>query len=80
MRDDDVEILLITTERSGDDRCQRAGRLSSGTPQQTAATEAYEEAGVRRAVGVRRIGQFSKRRVKKKKFVMLTTSKSFRSR
>jgi len=38
--------------------------------QQTAANEAYEEAGVHGAIGNRRIGQFRKRRLKKDRSVM----------
>ena len=70
MRDDDVEILLITTRKKRRWSVPKGWPIKHGTPQQTAAIEAYEEAGVRGAVGERRVGQFSKRRVKKKQFVM----------
>jgi 8-oxo-dGTP pyrophosphatase MutT (NUDIX family) len=70
MRDDDVEILLITTRKKRRWSVPKGWPIKHGTPQQTAAIEAYEEAGVRGAVGKRRIGQFSKRRVKKKQSVM----------
>jgi 8-oxo-dGTP pyrophosphatase MutT (NUDIX family) len=70
MRDDDIEILLITTRKKRRWSVPKGWPIKHGTPQQTAAIEAYEEAGVRGAVGERRVGQFSKRRVKKKQFVM----------
>jgi 8-oxo-dGTP pyrophosphatase MutT (NUDIX family) len=66
MRNDDIEILLITTRKKGRWSVPKGWPIKDHSPRQTAAIEAYEEAGVRGAVGARHIGQFSKRRVKKK--------------
>src|SRR4051794_3051296 len=70
MRDNDVEILLITTRKKRHWSVPKGWPIKSKSPQQTAATEAYEEAGVHGAVGNRRIGQFRKRRLKKRQSVM----------
>jgi 8-oxo-dGTP pyrophosphatase MutT (NUDIX family) len=70
MRDNDVEILLITTRKKGRWSVPKGWPIRRNTPQQTAATEAYEEAGVHGAVGNRCIGQFRKRRLKKQQPVM----------
>jgi ADP-ribose pyrophosphatase YjhB (NUDIX family) len=65
MRDNDVEILLITTRKKRRWSVPKGWPIRRFTPQQTAATEAYEEAGVHGTVGNRCIGQFRKRRLKK---------------
>lgn len=70
MRDDAVEILLITTRKKGRWSVPKGWPIKRKSPQQTAATEAYEEAGVHGAVGKKRIGQFRKRRLKKRHLVM----------
>jgi 8-oxo-dGTP pyrophosphatase MutT (NUDIX family) len=70
MRDNDVEILLITTRKKRRWSVPKGWPIKDSTPQQTAATEAYEEAGVRGAVGKKKVGRFSKRRVKKKESVI----------
>jgi 8-oxo-dGTP pyrophosphatase MutT (NUDIX family) len=70
MRDDDVEILLITTRKKRRWSVPKGWPIRRNTPQQTAATEAYEEAGVHGANGNRRIGQFRIRRLKKDQPVM----------
>jgi len=70
MRDDDVEILLITTRKKRRWSVPKGWPIRRNTPQQTAATEAYEEAGVHGAIGNRHIGQFRKRRLKKDQPVM----------
>jgi 8-oxo-dGTP pyrophosphatase MutT (NUDIX family) len=70
MRHDAVEILLITTRKKRRWSVPKGWPIRRNTPQQTAATEAYEEAGVHGAVGIRHIGQFRKRRLKKEKPVM----------
>jgi 8-oxo-dGTP pyrophosphatase MutT (NUDIX family) len=70
MRDNDIEILLITTRKKRRWSVPKGWPIKHNTPQQTAATEAYEEAGVYGAVGGRRIGQFRKRRLKKEQSVM----------
>ena len=70
MRDNDVEILLITTRKKRRWSVPKGWPLKHSTPQQTAATEAYEEAGVRGAVGKKKVGRFSKRRVKNKQSVI----------
>jgi ADP-ribose pyrophosphatase YjhB (NUDIX family) len=43
MRDDDVEILLITTRKKRRWSVPKGWPIKHGTPQQTAAIEAYEE-------------------------------------
>src|ERR1700709_2696125 len=70
VRDDAVEILLITTRTKGRWSVTKGWPIKRKSPQQTAPTEAYEEAGVHGAVGKRRIGQFCKRRLKKRHLVM----------
>ena len=70
MRDDGIEILLITTRKKRRWSVPKGWPIKRKSPQQTAATEAYEEAGVHGAVGDRRIGQFRKRRLKKQRPVM----------
>jgi 8-oxo-dGTP pyrophosphatase MutT (NUDIX family) len=67
MRDHDVEILLITTRKKRRWSVPKGWPIKHNSPQQTAATEAYEEAGVHGPIGNRRIGQFRKRRLKKDK-------------
>lgn len=70
MRDNDVEILLITTRKKRRWSVPKGWPIKDSTPQQTAATEAYEEAGVRGAIGKKKVGRFSKRRVKNKQSVI----------
>jgi 8-oxo-dGTP pyrophosphatase MutT (NUDIX family) len=70
MRDNDVEILRITTRKKRRWSVPKGWPIKHNSPQQTAATEAYEEAGVHGAIGNRRIGQFRKRRLKKDRPVM----------
>ena len=65
MRDNDVEILLITTRKKRRWSVPKGWPIKHNTAQQTAATEAYEEAGVHGKIGNRRIGRFRKRRLKK---------------
>ena len=68
--DDDLEILLITTRKKRRWSVPKGWPVKHSTPQQTAAVEAYEEAGVRGAVGTKKIGRFRKRRLKKKQPVL----------
>ena len=70
MRNNDVEILLITTRKKGRWSIPKGWPIKHTTPQQTAAVEAYEEAGVRGAAGTEMLGTFRKRRVRKKKSVI----------
>src|SRR6195952_338009 len=70
MRDNDVEILLITTRKKRRWSVPKGWPIKDSTPQQTAAIEAYEEAGVRGVVGKKKVGRFSKRRVKNKQSVI----------
>src|SRR4051812_11657862 len=70
MRDDDFEILLITTRKKRRWSVPKGWPIKCSTPQQTAATEAYEEAGVHGVVGKKHIGQFRKRRLKKQQPVI----------
>jgi 8-oxo-dGTP pyrophosphatase MutT (NUDIX family) len=65
IKNDAVEILLITTRTKGRWTVPKGWPIRHATPQQTAATEAYEEAGVYGAIGDRQIGRFRKRRLKK---------------
>jgi 8-oxo-dGTP pyrophosphatase MutT (NUDIX family) len=70
MRDNDIEILLITTRKKRRWSVPKGWPIKRKSPQQTAATEAYEEAGVHGAIGISRIGQFHKRRLKKRQPVI----------
>jgi 8-oxo-dGTP pyrophosphatase MutT (NUDIX family) len=69
MRDDDLEILLITTRKKGRWSVPKGWPMKKCTPHETAATEAYEEAGVRGSVSAVQVGRFRKRRMKKKQSV-----------
>ena len=62
MRDDDVEILLITTRKKRRWSLPKGWPIKRSTPQTTAMIEAYEEAGVRGEIGSKQIGRFTKRR------------------
>jgi 8-oxo-dGTP pyrophosphatase MutT (NUDIX family) len=66
----DVEILLITTRKKGRRSIPKGWPAKHITPQQTAAVEAYEEAGVRGAAGRKRLGKLRKRRLLKKQSVI----------
>jgi 8-oxo-dGTP pyrophosphatase MutT (NUDIX family) len=70
MRDNDLEILLITTRKKRRWSVPKGWPIKDSTPRQTAAIEAYEEAGVRGTVGKTKVGRFSKRRVKNKQSVI----------
>jgi 8-oxo-dGTP pyrophosphatase MutT (NUDIX family) len=70
MRDGDVEIMLITTRKKRRWSVPKGWPIKRSTPQETAAIEAYEEAGVQGAVTARRIGRFKKRREKKHRSVL----------
>jgi 8-oxo-dGTP pyrophosphatase MutT (NUDIX family) len=70
LRDGDVEILLVTTRKKRRWSVPKGWPIKRCTPQQTAAVEAYEEAGVRGPVTVKRIGRFKKRRVKNNQSVL----------
>lgn len=65
LRDGDVEILLVTTRRKRRWSVPKGWPIKCSTPHQTAAIEAFEEAGVLDAVATKRVGRFKKRRVKK---------------
>jgi 8-oxo-dGTP pyrophosphatase MutT (NUDIX family) len=67
MRDADLKILLITTRKKRHWSVPKGWPIKRSAPHQTAATEAYEEAGVYGKIGKRQIGQFKKRRRLKKK-------------
>jgi 8-oxo-dGTP pyrophosphatase MutT (NUDIX family) len=69
LRDNDVEILLITTRKKRHWSIPKGWPIEHTTPQQTAAVEAYEEAGVRGATG-KKVGKFRKRRVRNKRPVI----------
>jgi len=70
LRDGDVEILLITTRKKRRWSVPKGWPIKRTTPQQTAAVEAYEEAGVQGTIRARRIGRFKKRRAKKRQSVL----------
>jgi 8-oxo-dGTP pyrophosphatase MutT (NUDIX family) len=70
MRDDDVQILLITTRRKGRWSLPKGWPIKRSTPQTTAMVEAYEEAGVRGEIGNKKIGRFTKRRRRKLQSVL----------
>lgn len=70
MRDADVEILLITTRKKRRWSVPKGWPMKRNAPHETAAIEAYEEAGVYGTIGKRPIGQFKKRRLKKKHAVL----------
>jgi 8-oxo-dGTP pyrophosphatase MutT (NUDIX family) len=70
VREDDVEILLITTRKKGRWSVPKGWPIKNCTPQGTAAVEAFEEAGVRGAVAEKHIGRFRKRRLKKQRSVL----------
>jgi 8-oxo-dGTP pyrophosphatase MutT (NUDIX family) len=70
MRDNDVEILLITTRKKGRWSIPKGWPIKHVTPQRTAAVEAYEEAGVRGATGRKKVGKFKKRRIRNKRSVV----------
>jgi 8-oxo-dGTP pyrophosphatase MutT (NUDIX family) len=70
MRDADVEILLITTRKKRRWSVPKGWPMKRTAPHETAAIEAYEEAGVYGTIGKRPIGQFKKRRLKKKHAVL----------
>jgi len=69
LRDNDVEILLITTRKKRRWSIPKGWPIKHVTPEQTAAVEAYEEAGVRGAPGKKKVGTFRKRRIRKKQAV-----------
>jgi 8-oxo-dGTP pyrophosphatase MutT (NUDIX family) len=68
--DTNLEILLITTRKKGRWSVPRGWPIKRCTAHETAATEAYEEAGMRGAVGIEPIGQFKKRRTKRRRSVL----------
>ena len=70
MRDDDLEILLITTRKKGRWSVPKGWPIKRCAPHETAATEAYEEAGVRGSISPTQIGHFKKRRLKKRQPVL----------
>jgi 8-oxo-dGTP pyrophosphatase MutT (NUDIX family) len=70
LRDNDVEILLITTRKKRRWSIPKGWPIKHVTPRQTAAVEAYEEAGVRGATGRKKVGKFKKRRVRNKRSVI----------
>jgi len=70
MRDDDVEICLITTRKKGRWSLPKGWPIRRSTPQTTASIEAYEEAGVRGEIGDEKIGRFTKRRRRKLQSVL----------
>lgn len=70
MRNNDVQILLITTRKKRHWSVPKGWPIKDSTPQQTAAIEAYEEAGVRGPVRKKKVGRFSKRRVKNNQSVI----------
>jgi 8-oxo-dGTP pyrophosphatase MutT (NUDIX family) len=70
MRDAGLEILLITTRKKRRWSVPKGWPIKRSAPHQTAATEAYEEAGVYGKIGKSRVGQFKKRRLRKTRPVL----------
>ncbi len=70
MRDEDIEILLITTRKKRRWSIPKGWPIKNITPQRTAAVEAYEEAGVRGATSSKKVGKFKKKRLKNKRSVV----------
>ena len=70
LRDGDVEIMLITTRKKKRWSVPKGWPIKRSTPEQTAAIEAFEEAGVRGDVGAKSIGRFKKRRVRNNQSVL----------
>lgn len=56
--DGSLEILLVTTRRTGRWIIPKGWKIKSKKPPKSAAQEAYEEAGVRGKVSSRSIGRF----------------------
>jgi 8-oxo-dGTP pyrophosphatase MutT (NUDIX family) len=69
-REDDLEILLITTRKKRRWSVPKGWPIKRTAPHETAVIEAYEEAGVRGAIGEKQIGRFRKRRQRKKQSVL----------
>jgi 8-oxo-dGTP pyrophosphatase MutT (NUDIX family) len=69
-REDDLEILLITTRKKRRWSVPKGWPIKRTAPHETAVREAYEEAGVRGEIGEKHIGRFRKRRLKKKQSVL----------
>jgi 8-oxo-dGTP pyrophosphatase MutT (NUDIX family) len=70
VHDAGLEVLLITTRKKRRWSVPKGWPIERSSPQQTAATEAYEEAGVLGPIGMKHIGRFKKRRLKKKQSVL----------
>ena len=70
MRDTALEFLLITTRKKRRWSVPKGWPMKRSAPHQTAAIEAYEEAGVYGRIGKLQIGQFKKRQFKKKRPVL----------
>src|SRR5829696_1960022 len=70
VRDDDLEILLITTRKKRRWSVPKGWPIKRAAPHETAMIEAYEEAGVRGEIGAKQIGRFRKRRQRKKHSVL----------
>jgi len=69
-REDDLEILLITTRKKRRWSVPKGWPIKRTAPHETAVIEAYEEAGVRGEIGEKQIGRFRKRRQRKKQSVL----------
>jgi predicted NUDIX family NTP pyrophosphohydrolase len=70
MRDNAIEILLITTRKKRRWSVPKGWPIKRKSPRGTASTEAFEEAGVRGSVGSKQIGQFKKLRIRKNQPVL----------
>lgn len=66
VKDGKLQFLLITARRTGRWIVPKGWPMDGETPMDAAATEAYEEAGVRGKVHPRPVGVFSYYRVKSK--------------
>lgn len=59
MKNDKVQVCLVTSRRSGRWIVPKGWPMDGETPMDAAATEAYEEAGVRGKIHARPVGVFS---------------------
>jgi 8-oxo-dGTP pyrophosphatase MutT (NUDIX family) len=67
VEDDDISVLLITTRRKRRWSVPKGDPMLEKTPHATAATEAYEEAGLLGAINARPVGRFKHRKQKGKR-------------
>jgi predicted NUDIX family NTP pyrophosphohydrolase len=74
LRGNVVEILLITTRKKRRWSVPKGWPIKRRSPQATASTEAFEEAGVLGSIGNKQIGQFRKIRIRNNQPVLCEVS------